>query len=329
MPAPEATYDVLGIGNAIVDVLGRVDDGFLTAQGLVKGSMALIDGARAETLYGAMSGGVESSGGSAANTVAGVASFGGRSAFVGKVADDPLGEVFARDLRSVGVAYDAPPASGGEPTARCMVFVTPDAQRTMCTFLGVSRELARADLDPDLVARSRVTFMEGYLWDPPAAKDAFVRAAEVAHAHGREVALSLSDPFCVERHRASFLDLIDHHIDLVIANELEIKSLFETDSFDEAAQRVASLSRLAVLTRSERGAVVVSGAERVVVPAVPVDRVVDTTGAGDLFAAGFLYGHTHGYGLERAARLGARAAAEVISHMGARPKIELAALRDA
>jgi len=319
----EPALDVVGIGNAIVDVIAQADDRFLAAQDLSKGTMALIDAARAEELYAAMGPGVEMSGGSAANTMAGIASLGGKGAFIGKVRNDQLGGIFRHDIRANGLTFDTPPATEGLPTARCLIFVTPDAQRTMNTFLGASVALGPEDLDRDLIARAKITYLEGYLWDAPAAKAAFVEAAEVAHEAGRRVALSLSDPFCVERHRESFLRLVEEHIDLLFANEVEICSLYQVEDFDAALQKVRGHCEVAVLTRSAHGAVILSGDEVHVVDAEPVARVVDTTGAGDLYAAGFLFGYTRGKNLHDCGQIGAIAAAEVISHYGARPEVPL------
>lgn len=321
MNAP--AIDVVGIGNAIVDVIAQADDRFLAAQDLPKGTMTLIDAARAEELYAAMGPGVEMSGGSAANTMAGIASLGGKGAFIGKVRNDQLGGIFRHDIRANGLTFDTPPAIEGLPTARCLIFVTPDAQRTMNTFLGASVALGPDDLDRDLIARAKITYLEGYLWDAPAAKAAFVEAAEIAHDAGRRVALSLSDPFCVERHRDSFLRLVEDHIDLLFANEVEICSLYQAEDFDAALQMVRGHCEVAVLTRSARGAVILSGEEVHIVDAEPVARVVDTTGAGDLYAAGFLFGYTRGKNLHDCGRIGAIAAAEVISHYGARPEVPL------
>lgn len=318
-----ASYDVVGIGNAIVDVIAHADDAFLEAEGLPKGAMTLIDTDQAEALYAKMAPGIEASGGSAANTMAGIASLGGSGAFFGKVRDDQLGEVFRHDIRAIGVDFDSPAATDGPPTARCLILVTPDAQRTMNTFLGACVDLGPEDVDPDTVKAAQVTYLEGYLWDPPRAKEAFVKAAEIAHGAGRKVALSLSDPFCVDRHRAEFRDLVDGHVDILFANEEEIKSLYEADSFDDALQEVRGKCEIAALTRSEKGSVIVAGDEMHVVDAEPVEKVVDTTGAGDLYAAGFLFGVTHGYGLAKAGRIAGIAAAEAISHMGARPEVSL------
>ncbi len=319
-----APYDVVGIGNAIVDVIAKTDEAFLAAHGLVKGAMTLIDAKRADRLYAAMGPGIECSGGSAANTMAGVASLGGRAAYIGKVRNDQLGTVFRHDIGAVGVAFETPPAEDGPATARCLVLVTPDAQRTMQTYLGACVELGPDDVAEGLIAGAKVTYLEGYLWDKPAAKVAFRKAVKLAHAAGQKVALTLSDPFCVERHRAEFLDLAENHVDILFANEAEITALYETGSFEDALTIVRRRPhRIAVLTRSAKGSVVVANHEDHAVPAEPVARVVDTTGAGDLFAAGFLHGYTHGRDLRSCAQLGAIAAAEVISHLGARPEAPL------
>jgi len=319
----DTRVDVVGIGNAIVDVLSQTDDAFLGAQDLPKGTMTLIDAARAEELYGAMGPAVEVSGGSAANTLAGVAALGGQGAFIGKVRNDQLGGIFRHDIRATGVSFGTPAATEGAPTARCLIFVTEDAQRTMATYLGASVELGPDDLDAALIAGARITYLEGYLWDAPAAKEAFLAAARQAHEAGGKVALSLSDPFCVDRHRDSFVELIGGHVDILFANEQEIRSLFQVETFDRALQAVRGHCEIAALTRSERGAVILAGEEVHVVDAEPISRVVDTTGAGDLFAAGFLYGYTQGRPLYDCARIGAVAAAEVISHFGARPEAPL------
>ena len=322
----EIRYDVLGIGNAIVDVLATTEDSFLVEQDMAKGAMTLIDAERAEQLYAAMAAGTESSGGSAANTVAGVAALGRRACFVGKVADDQLGQVFAHDIRAVGVDFLSDPATGGAPTARCLINVTPDAMRTMNTFLGACVELGPEDVDEDQSAASAITYLEGYLWDPPGAKEAFMKAMGAARAADRKVALSLSDGFCVDRHREEFLDLVEHHVDILFANEDEIKSLYETDEFDTAMQAAREHCEIAALTRSEKGAVIVSGDEVHVIDAEPVARVVDTTGAGDIYAAGFLTGLAEGRGLRDCGHMAGIGAAEVISHMGARPEADLKAL---
>lgn len=321
MNAP--TYGVVAVGNALVDVLAHTTDSFVEQQknlaGMEKGAMTLIDEKRAVELYAMMGPGVESSGGSAANTMAGFASFGGKGAFIGKVATDALGKVFQKDMRGIGVAMETQPLAMGAPTGRCLILVTPDAQRTMNTFLGASVELGPDDIERDLIASARVTYLEGYLFDRPQAKQAFITAAEFAHSYGHRVALTLSDPFCVDRHRSDFLRLVENHVDILFANEEEIKSLFMQQTFEDAASAISRHVEVAVLTRSEKGAVIVAKDQRIVIPAAPVDRVMDTTGAGDQFAAGFLYGFTEGISLEKAGQLGALAAAEVISHMGPRP----------
>lgn len=323
---PSATLDVIGVGNAIVDVISTEDDAFLDAQDLPKGMMTLIDTDRAHALYDAMGSAVEVSGGSAANTLAGIASLGGKGAYIGKVRDDQLGEVFRHDIRAIGVDYRTPAATEGDSTARCLIVVTSDAQRTMSTYLGVSVSLGPDDIDVEAVASAQITYLEGYLFDPPEAKKAFVHAAEAAHAAGRKVALSLSDGFCVDRHRAEFMHLISGHIDILFANEVEITSLFEVDSFEEAVFNVRGHCEIAALTKGEAGAVIISADEAVEIPAAPVEKVLDTTGAGDLFAAGFLFGLTNGRSLEESGRIGAMAAAEIISHYGARPETPLTEL---
>lgn len=319
-------FDVVGIGNAIVDVLARADERFLARHGLIKGAMTLVDAKTAGDLYDAMGAGIECSGGSAANTIAALASLGGAGAFIGKVKDDTLGEVFAHDIRALGVAFDTPRAADGLPTARCLILVTSDAQRTMQTFLGACTALGPDDIDPETVAASKVTYLEGYLWDPPEAKKAFVKAATIAHEKGRLVSLSLSDPFCVDRHREEFRDLVENHVDVLFANEEEIKSLYKVSTFDAALQHVRPHCKIAALTRSAKGAVIVSEDEIHVVDAEPDVQVIDTTGAGDAFAAGFLFGLTRNDDLARCARLGSVAAAEAISHVGARPATSLAKL---
>ena len=318
--------DVVGIGNAIVDVLSHAEEAFLVRHGLAKGTMTLIDAARADQLYAAMGGAVEASGGSAANTMAGIASFGGRAAFVGKVRNDQLGGIFRHDIRAAGVDFDTPAAEGGPPSARCMIFVTPDAQRTMQTYLGAAIELGVEDIDTNLISSASVTYLEGYLWDSPKAREALVKAAHIAHQAGRKVAFTLSDPFCVDRHRDAFRAFVAHHVDILFANEAEIESLYLAASFDQALQAVRGACDIAALTRSAKGAVVLRDSEVHVIDAAPVKRVIDTTGAGDLYAAGFLYGLTQGKDLATAGRLGALAAAEIISHFGARPEADVKAL---
>ena len=323
-------YDVIAVGNAIVDVIAHAEDAFLDGHGMVKGSMALIEDDVVHALYDDMGPAVEISGGSAANTAAGVASLGGRVAFVGKIADDQLGEVFAHDIRAAGVSFDAlAPLAGGPATARCLILVTPDAQRTMNTYLGASAHISPADVDPAEVAAAAITYCEGYLWDQPDAKAAIVAAMDAARGAGRKVAFTLSDSFCVDRHRAEFLDLAEGKVDVLFANEAEIVSLYEVDDVEAAIERVAGHVDIACVTRSEHGSVVVAAdGQRVDVPAAPVEAVVDTTGAGDLYAAGFLFGLTGGRDLETCARLGSIAAAEVISHVGARPEVSLAELAE-
>jgi sugar/nucleoside kinase (ribokinase family) len=324
----QPTYDILGIGNAIVDVVARADDGFLSRHDMHKGAMALIDAATADALYVAMPPGQESSGGSVANTCAVAAGLGARVGYIGKVADDQLGGVFRHDINAVGVHFPTSPLSGGAPTARCLILVTPDGQRTMNTFLGACVTLGEADVDAALVAASAVTYLEGYLFDPPAAQAAFRKAAAAAHAAGRRVALSLSDAFCVNRHRAAFLELVANHVDILFANETEITALYERNSFEEAAEAVRGQVALAALTRSEAGSVILHGDETVQVAAEPA-RVVDTTGAGDAYAAGFLAGLTAGKSLHLCGRMGSVAAAEVIGHYGARPETDLRRLMPA
>jgi sugar/nucleoside kinase (ribokinase family) len=325
MAAPQ--FDVLGIGNAIVDVIARAEDDFLVAHGMHKGAMALIDEARAAAIYDAMGPATESSGGSAANTIVGVASFGGRAAFIGKVRDDELGRTFAHDICAANVAFDAKPSSDGPSTARCYIMVTPDGERTMNTYLGAAQNLTPGDISEDAVSKAAIIYLEGYLWDPPKAKEAFVKAADIAHKAGRRVALTLSDSFCVDRFRAEFLDLIRKRtVDIVFANEHELHSLYETADFDTAVKALQQDAALAVVTRSVKGCMVVSREGLEAVNAVPVEQVTDVTGAGDLFAAGFLVGHSRGKDHRTAARLGALAAAEVIQHVGARPAVSLKAL---
>ena len=320
-------HDVIGIGNAIVDVIARADDDFLVRHRMAKGSMSLIDEARAEAIYQAMGPAREISGGSAANTIAGVASFGGRAAFIGTVKNDGLGKVFTHDIRAAGVAFGVPPFEDGPSTARSYILVTPDGERTMNTYLGAAQLLSAGEINESDIAAAKVLYMEGYLWDPQNAKDAFLKAAKIAHAHNRIVALTLSDAFCVDRYRREFLELIKGGtVDLLFANEAELKSLYETSDFDAALLELRRDAKFAAVTRSEKGAVVISKEEVTTVPAFPVDAVADTTGAGDLFAAGFLYGFANNLSHETSARLGALAAAEVISHLGARPEKKLADL---
>jgi len=321
---PSTKYDVLGIGNAIVDVIARTEEDFLLKQGMNKGTMALIDEPRAQAIYDAMGPAIETSGGSAANTIVGLSSLGSRSAFIGKVKDDVLGRAFTHDIRAAGVAFTTPPAAAGPSTARCYVLVTPDGERTMNTYLGAAQDLHPADIDADLVAASAILYLEGYLWDPKNAKDAFLKAAAIAHEAKRSVALTLSDAFCVDRWRAEFLQLMrSHTVDLIFANEGELHSLYQTADFDSAVNALRADVSTAVVTRSEKGCLVIGPDGIEAVSAFPVERVVDTTGAGDLFAAGFLSGVARGADDRTCGRLGALAAAEVIQHLGARPERSL------
>ena len=323
----EAKYDVVGIGNAIVDVIGRCDEAFLAKHGATKGSMRLIDTPTVQALYTDMGPAIEISGGSAANTMVGIASFGGKSAFIGKVADDELGRIFGHDIRAAGVTFDTPPAKmGSAPTARSLILVTPDGERTMNTFLGVSPELDHGEVDAKLVRAAKVVYLEGYLFDRPEAKAAFRQAAKIAKEAGAKVALTLSDAFCVERHRAEFLDFIRAEVGILFANESEITALYKVQTFEEAARLVRADADLAVVTRSAKGSVVLAGDKAVTIAPEAVSRVVDTTGAGDLYAAGFLFGLTAGKPLDVCGRLGSLAAAEIISHVGARPETSLAKL---
>lgn len=322
----DTKYDVLGIGNAIVDIIGRCDDAFLTKHGAPKGHMRLVDAATVKTLYQAMGPATEISGGSGANTMVGIASFGGKAAFIGKVADDEFGNIFTHDIRAAAVAFEPKPARGGEPTARSLILVTPDGERTMNTFLGISPELNDGEVDPELVQQAKVIYLEGYLFDRPDAKAAFRNAAKIAKDAGREVALTLSDSFCVDRHRNEFLELIKDQVDILFANESEVTSLYKTQNFEDASRQARQHAKIAVLTRSAKGSLILSGDKAVTVAVEPVKHVVDTTGAGDLYAAGFLYGYTAGKPFEVCGRLGSIAAAEIISHIGARPATPLAAL---
>jgi sugar/nucleoside kinase (ribokinase family) len=318
-----AEFDVLAIGNAIVDVIAQAEDSFLETEGIAKGSMRLIPAEEASALYAKMGPGREISGGSAANSMAGVAALGGRAAFIGRVSDDQLGQVFAHDIRAGGVDYRTPPALGGPPTGQCLILVSPDGQRTMNTYLGSCQEVDASDVDEARVRAAAVTYIEGYLWDPPAPIRACSKALDIAHAAGRKTAMTLSDVFCVNGHRADFLELIANRIDIVFANENEVRALFETNNVEAAIDGLARIAHIAVVTRSEKGAVVASGTERHAVPAQPVARVLDTTGAGDLFAAGFLAGFTRGRPLAECATIGTIAAGEVIEHFGARPEADL------
>jgi sugar/nucleoside kinase (ribokinase family) len=326
-PRPDGTvFDVVGIGNALVDIISHVEDGFIDEHGLVKGAMTLVDTDRALALHRSLGTSVEMSGGSAANTVCGVASLGGRAAYIGKVSDDDLGGAFGHDLLAVGVSFAPGGPADGVPTGRCIIAVTDDAERTMNTYLGASSLLTPADVDTDLVAAARVLYMEGYLYDRPEAKEAFRHAARASHDAGRLVSLTLSDSFCVDRHRDDFRALVTDEVDLLFGNADELIALYETDSFDEAVAAVRADCRLAAITLGARGSIVVTHDDVVEVPAVGVPHVVDTTGAGDLFAAGFLFAHTRGDDLASCAHIGAIAAAEVISHVGPRPLVELRTL---
>jgi fructokinase len=321
----EPTLDILGIGNAIVDVLARAEDGFLDAHNLSKGAMRLVGPDEAEALYAAMGPGTESSGGSAGNTCAVAAALGARVGFLGKVADDQLGRVFAHDIRAAGVHFPTAPLAQGAPTARCLILVTPDAQRTMNTFLGACVHFSAADVDEAEVARAKVLYMEGYLFDPPAAQAAFMEASRIAHRHGRQVSLSLSDAFCVQRHRQAFRKLVREEVDILFANESEILALYETEDFEAAVELARGEVALAALTRSAAGSTIIAGGARHEIAAVPT-KVVDTTGAGDAYAAGFLAAYTQGLALPECGRWGSAAAAEVISHFGARPQGDVKAL---
>jgi len=318
-----ATIDVAGIGNAIVDVIAHADEALLAAEGFAKGSMTLIDAARADALYAKIGPAIESSGGSAGNTMAGIASLGGNGAYIGKVRDDLLGSVFRHDITAIGIRFDTPAATEGPGTARCIVMVTEDGHRTMGTYLGACVGLGPEDVDPAIVAAAQITYLEGYLFDPPGAKAAFRKAAAIAHQAGRQVALSLSDPFCVGRYRAEFRELVMKDVDILFANEAEICSLYETDSFDTAAACVRGHVAIAALTRSEAGSVILADGAAHTVAAAPIERVVDTTGAGDLYAAGLLFGLTRGLPLPTCGAIGSLCAAEIISHVGARPEARL------
>lgn len=320
------TYDVVAVGNAIVDILAKVDEAYLTRHGLAKASMTLIDEQQAYTLYDDMPPATEKSGGSAANSCAGIASFGGKAAFIGKVKNDELGAIFGHDLRSIGVHYNTPPSEKGAATAKCLIAITPDAERTMATFLGATREITENDIDETLIANSKVTYLEGYLWDEPHAKAAMRRAVEIARKYGRKVALSLSDSFCVERHRAEFLGLIKEGVDILFANEAEIKCLFQDENFDACVKKVKDFADIVAVTRGGTGSVVLHYGNVETIHAQKGLKVVDTTGAGDLYAAGFLFGYTHGYNMAQCGRLATLAASEIIQQIGARPERTLATL---
>ena len=320
-----ATLDVVGIGNALVDVLSHEGDGFIEAHGLQKGAMTLIDTERAEELYAAMSSGLEVSGGSAANTISGIASFGGTSAYIGRVFDDKHGAVFAHDLRSLGVVFRAAPATDGPPTGRCLIIVTPDAQRTMNTYLGASEFFGPEHVDSELIESAQVTFFEGYLFDRPEAKEAYWKASRIAHDAGRKISLTLSDTFCVDRHRADWRDLVADQVDILFANEEEALALYEVDTFEEALEAARADVEVAAITRGPAGSVIARGDEVIEVEAHPVE-VIDTTGAGDLYAAGFLYGYTHGRTMAECGQLGSIAASAVLGHTGPRPGVSLGQL---
>lgn len=322
----KARFDVTGIGNAIVDIIGRCDDAYLAKIGADKGSMRLVDASAIAKIYSGMGPATEMSGGSAANTIAGVASFGGKAGFIGKVADDEFGRIFSHDIRSIGVNFASAPVAGSQPTSRSLILVTPDGERTMNTYLGISTDLDHGQIDGDLIADSAILYLEGYLFDRDDAKAAFRAALAQAKRADRKVALTLSDGFCVDRHRAEFLDLIQSGVDILFANEKEIMSLYETGIFDDAANRASRDTKLAVLTRSAKGSIILNEGTTMKIDAVRIDEVVDTTGAGDLYAAGFLYGYSQGYSLETCGKLASLAAAEVISHVGARPQAGLAQL---
>jgi sugar/nucleoside kinase (ribokinase family) len=321
-----AIYDVAAIGNAIVDVISPASDAFIRAEGLEKGSMRLIDQDQGERLYSRMAAGIEASGGSAGNTIAGVASFGGRAAYLGKVADDQLGKVFVHDTRAIGVHFDVPPLVGGPSSGRCLINVTPDGQRTMCTFLGASTELTPDDISAEIIEGAAIVYLEGYLFDPNEARRAFAKAAGLARAAGRMISITLSDAFVVERHREALMDFIETQVDLVFANEAEITALFRTDDIDQALAAIRGKVQVAAVTRSEMGSVVLAGDQTHLIPAAAVEKVVDTTGAGDQYAAGFLFGLASGRPLPVCGRLGSLAAAEVIAHYGPRPQVSLKTL---
>jgi len=323
----QQSYDVVGIGNALVDVLATRDGSFLDEHGMAKGAMTLIDVERAESLYAHLGDGLEVSGGSLANSIAGVASFGGRAAYLGRVRDDDLGAVFAHDIRGHGVHFTAKPAVDGPPTGRCLIVVTDGGERTMNTYLGASALFGPDQVDRDLIASAQVTFLEGYLFDRPESKEAYWAASEIAHDAGRQVALTLSDLFCVERHRDDWLKLVSDRVDILFANEAEVLSLWQVDDLATAVKRTREQVKVACITLGARGSMVVSGDETHEVPAEPA-HVVDTTGAGDLYAAGFLYGYTQGRPLPECGRLGSIAASAVIGHMGARPELSLHQLLD-
>ena len=322
----QPTHDVVAIGNAIVDIIGHCDDAFLVKHNCLKGNMRLVDAATISQLYDNMGAAIEISGGSAANTAVGIASFGGKAAFIGKTADDEFGRIFAHDIKAAGIAFHGKSSAGGQPTSRSLILVTPDGERTMNTLLGISTELGDAELVPAVIQSAKVLYLEGYLFDRPEAKAAFRKAMSIAKAAGREVALSLSDSFCVARHRDEFKALISEGVDIVFANEDEIISLYETADFTQAAHKAASHIKLAALTRGAKGSVILAQGKEIIIPVSPVTKVVDTTGAGDLYAAGFLFGYSNGFDLAKAGQFGSIAAAEIISHTGARPNVKLSDL---
>jgi len=325
----ENELDVIGVGNAIVDVIAKTDDAFLARLAIVKGGMELIDEARAHKIYAAMAAGVEISGGSAANTIASLASLGGKGGFAGKVANDALGEIFAHDLKAMGVEYKTAPLSGGPSTARCLVNVTPDAQRSMSTYLGAASHLSPDDIDAGQIARAAITYFEGYLFEEPTAREAFIRACEIARKSGRRAAVTLSDTGCVTRQREAFLAFIGGHIDIVVANEDEAKTLFASDDMAAISESARALCPLTVVTLSEKGSVLIPrGGDSVEVQAIKPTALVDTTGAGDAYAAGLLFGLARRFDLARAGALGSLSASEIISHFGARPQTPLKALAE-
>ncbi len=325
----DCRFDVLGIGNAIFDILAHVEEDFLVRENLVKGSMRLIDTEEAVRLYDKMGPAIRISGGSAGNTIAGIASFGGTASYIGKVADDELGAAYGHDMRSIGAHFETPPLTSGTPTARSMILVTPDGERTMNTYLGACVDLTVDDIDPEIVQNSQITYMEGYLWDPDAAKDAFRKAMQLSHEAGRKTALTLSDSFCVDRYREEFLGLIkDGSLDIVFANEHELKALYQTADMDTAIAAIREDASLAIVTLGAQGSISVTAEETNKVPAARVETVVDLTGAGDLFASGFLFGLARKYPLVECAELGALAAAEVIGHIGPRPEKSLKSIAE-
>ncbi len=319
-------YDVIAVGNAIVDILSHEEEEFLTNNGLIKGAMTLVDEVQSDALYNKMGSTIEQSGGSAGNTIAGIASFGGKCAYIGKVAEDQFGKIFRHDMKAIGVDHTTSYDKTGTPTARSLIAVTPDGQRTMSTYLGVSTDLSEKDLEEQKIRGAQVTYLEGYLFDKPTAKKAFQRSAQIAHDASRKVSLTLSDVFCVERHRDEFLNLVANHIDILFANEQELMALYQTDRFENALTMVENDCPIVAVTRGEKGSVILWSGHEYTIEAEKVDKVVDTTGAGDLYAAGFLYGYTHGLPPQECGRLGSIAAAEIISHMGARPEKKLAEL---